>query len=69
MELCALVDSCCLSVSLCRPNIQDMARQMQENNPSMYEQLQQEATRFRTQAAAQQGQAAEDGEKEEKKEG
>ena len=46
-----------------------MARQMQENNPSMYEQLQQEAARFRTQAAAQQGQAAEEGEKEEKKEG
>ena len=67
--MCTLVDLCFTCVSLCRPNIQDMARQMQENNPSMYEQLQQEAARFRTQAAAQQGQAAEEGEKEEKKEG
>ena len=60
--------SCCKGCVLFRPRLQDMARQMQENNPSMYQELQQEATRFQQQARQQQQVPADEEAKEEKKE-
>ena len=52
-----------------RPQLQDMAKQMQESSPSMYQQLRQEASRFQAQVnAQQQTQEKEEEKKEDKKE-